>query len=232
MTLTFPGAEAFVEQIHALLRERYSAIPRHVTFSDEPAGDFGIAHTYYRSDGDLITFDEGRMPVLYVVAHELGHALSFNVSKLRGGNGFTNGLYDEFWAARGFPGTPLEAQQKALAANTAANPNGGYRLYPEENFADAFGAVNSYGQGTLITEFYGAYLDEPKMRAFYASLKGAFDMLTQDELDQIAARLAPLFLDVLNKLDSGFNTSMTKQHQRVAHGRDPFTDIAPIEEGH
>jgi hypothetical protein len=227
--LTYPGAEAFAEQVHEALRARYGAIPRIVAFSDEPAGDFGIAHFYYRSDGDLITFDEGRVPVLYVVAHELGHALSRNVTKLRGGDGFTNGLYDSFWKVRRFPGTPMQAQQAAIAKEAVA-VNSGYRFWPEENFADAFGAVNSYGQGTLITEQYGAYLDEPALRAFYASLEGVFDMLTQDELDQIKGVIAPMILDVLNKLDSGFNTTEVVQKRRVAHGKDPGTGVAPIQD--
>jgi hypothetical protein len=228
--LTFPGAQAFVDQVHADLRRRYSAIPRNIAFSDEPAGDFGIAHMYYRTTGDLITFDEGRVPVLYVVAHELGHALSANVTKLRGGNGFTNGLYDSFWGVRGYPGTPWEAQQRAIAAE-AVRLNSGYRSWPEENFADAFGAVNSYGQGSLITEGYGAYLDESALRAFYASLEGVFDMLTEEELAQIRATIAPMILDVLNKLDSGFNTTEVIHARRVAHGKDPGTGLAPIQEG-
>ena len=49
---------------------------------------------------------------------------------------YYDGLYEEFWVPRGFPGTPWDAQQHALSFAG----NGGYRYWPEENFADAFGA--------------------------------------------------------------------------------------------
>lgn len=232
--LTFPGAQEYVEAIHQELRRLYPAVPPCINYGDESAGDFGIAHFYgldqttARTDDFRETFDNDRIPVRYVVCHELGHALSLNATLLRGGNPFTNGLFDEFWAARGFPGTALEANDKAMAMEKVLL-NSGYRHWPEENFADAFGAVNSYGQGTLITETYGAYLNEPRLREFYASLKGAFEMLSDEDIDRIARAVATRVLpEVLGKLDAGFNTTLPVLLDRVAAG-DKHTGTAAID---
>src|SRR5687768_2523121 len=170
IALTFPGAASVVRAIHDEMQALYPGIPDLINIYDEPSGDFGIAH-FYGMDRDTaepydvrVSFDNTYIPARYVICHELGHALSFAVSLKRGGNGFTNGLFDEFWAVRGFPGTAWEGQLEAIRRESTA-VNGGYRYWVEENFADAFGAVNSYGQGTLITRT-DAYLDEPALRAF------------------------------------------------------------------
>jgi hypothetical protein len=212
--LTFPGAEDVVNRVYALLKDRYQAVPVDLSFGDEPSGDFGIAHAYF---DDYITFDDNHVPTLYVICHEVGHEIDYNVCKKRGGNGFTNGLYDEFWTVRGFPGTPWDGQNQAIALE-ATGVNKGYRYWVAENFADAFGAVNSFGQGTLITRT-DAYLDEDKLRAFYASLEGVDMAITDADVDRIATATALKILpDVLQKLNSGFNTSVTTFLDRLARG--------------
>jgi hypothetical protein len=228
--LTFPGAEDVVNRVYAQLKDRYPAVPADLAFGDEPSGDFGVAHAYFNN---YVTFDDNHVPALYVICHEVGHEIDYNVCKKRGGTGFTNGLYDEFWAVRNFTGTaagtPWDAQLRAIAHNTVANPNAGYRYWPAENFADAFGAVNSFGVGTLITEQYNAYLDEAKLRAFYASLEGVDMAITDADVDRIASAVALKILpDVLQKLNSGFNTSVTTFLDRLAHG-DKKVETAEID---
>jgi len=232
MPLTFPGAEAVVESIHQELRAAYPlAIPPCINFQNEPAGDFGIAHFYGLDRSTptvcdmLLTFDEDRIPARYVVCHELGHAISLNVTLKRGLDPFLSGLYQEFWEARSFastaaaPHTPLDAQNLAIQKDQEV-VNGGYRYWPEENFADAFGAVASgYGQGTLITNNYGAYLDENRLRTFYKSLEGLYAMLSDEEMTTLAMKVSNIILpELLKKIDSGFNNTLPILLNRLAHG--------------
>lgn len=235
MPLTFPGAEAWVESIHERLRNKYKGVPGCLNISDESAGDFGIAHFLgldsrtIRPDDYWLTFDNDRIPAEYVVAHEVGHSLSLNAQLARGGSNFDNGIYDGFWAARGFPGTPWEGQNEAIRLERVYGTNKGYQYWVEENFADAFGAVNTYGQGTLITRI-DAYLDEPKLRAFYATLEGLYSVSDEDIAKIVAGVTAAVLPHLLTKIDSMANLTMTVQHRRVAHGKDPFTGNPGIED--
>lgn len=225
--LSFPGATDVVAAIHAELRRTYRAVPPRLNVGDEPAGDFGIAHFYgldrltARDDDFRLTFDAGRIPSRYVVCHELGHALSLNVTLKRGGDPFTNGLFDEFWEARGFtraidaPRTPMEGQELAMRLDRESL-NGGYRFWPEEHFADAFGAINSYGQGTLITATYGAGLEEARLRDFFRSLGGLYmATLDQEDLRNIANYLLP---EIIGAIKAGFNETLPAVADRVVAG--------------
>ena len=177
MALTYPGADALVASVFAYLKNLYPAMPREYVVSDEPAGDFGIAHCFGLDDqgNAVMSFDSDRVPQWYTVAHEFGHALEYNVNLQRGNtNPFDNGLYDEFWAARGFPGTPMEYQLKAISLSG----NTGYGYYPREMFADTFGVVNSL-YGFPITNQLGIWLDQDKMRTFYKALGD--DMFTDED---------------------------------------------------
>jgi len=233
--LTFPGAQEAVLAVQAEIRQKCRAVPPKINYADEPAGDFGIAHFYGLDistalDSDFReTFDAGRIPQRYVIIHELGHALSANVSLYRGGDGFTNGLYNEFWRVRGFPGTPWEAQLKAIELTNTQGDAAGYKWWPEENFADAFGAVYSYGQGTLITRT-DAYLNEPALRAFYSQLRGKYmATLDSEDVQNVAKAVANFLLpEILGKLDAGFNTTLTTVADRLAAG-DKHTATAAID---
>lgn len=175
--LTYPGAQMYVEGLFYGLRLEY-ALPNAIDTHDEPAGDFGIAHFHGIINGrGQLTFDNDRIPLRYTVTHECGHMLSSWATAKRGGDPFTNGLYDEFWAARGFPGTPMDSQLRALAAERIVL-NSGYRYWPEEMFADTFGVVNT-PFGFPITDQYGIWLDQDALRAFYKSLGEGDDMFTE-----------------------------------------------------
>lgn len=178
--LTYPGAQARVDRIYSELKAEY-AIPECYTVQDEPQGDFGIAHFWGLKNGcGSISFDSGYLPQEYTIRHEIGHALSALWNE--GSN--AGPMHERFWIARGFneaPNAPHTAWQAQLLAiqKDKESPNGGYRYWPEEAFADTFGVVNT-PYGFPITEGYGVWLDQAKMREFYRSL----GMATDDQVYQ------------------------------------------------
>jgi hypothetical protein len=162
--LTYAGAEQYVQQIFANLKTEY-ALPDCLVTTDEPSGDFGIAHFWGLRNGCAsFTFDDNRIPTRYTISHEIGHSLS----AMWNGGDSAGPMHEAWWKARGFTGTALEAQQHAIALEAQAI-NSGYRYWPEECFADTFGVVTT-PYGFPITEQYGIYLDQDRMRAFYKSL--------------------------------------------------------------
>jgi hypothetical protein len=178
-------------------------MPRGFITNDEPSGDFGIAHfNGLNSEGYArFTFDNHQVPTRYVVLHEIGHAVSAEIARRRDMNNWPSGLYDEYWAARNFPGRAWEAQLRAIELEKQCL-NCGYRYWPEESFADTFGAVNSWGQGALITHFYDTYLDEGAMRAFYKNLQPTLGG------DDLAAD--PVIVAKLDALISAINANTDK----------------------
>lgn len=175
MTLSYAGAQDFVNRIYFELRQEYR-IPECFVSNDESAGDFGIAHFHGLTlDGCAnLTFDNDRIPREYTVKHEIGHALS---SMWNGGSS-AGPMHEAFWVARGFaeaaktnpaiPATAWEAQLLAIQKEQVLE-NSGYRFWPEEAFADTFGVVNTQ-YAFPITEQYGIWLDQAKMRDFYRAL--------------------------------------------------------------
>lgn len=233
MTLSYPGAQEFVTAIWYELRGAGYPLPKGFIANDEPSGDFGIAHTWGLSNGLAnFTFDAGRIPNRYTVVHEIGHAISAEWARRRDIDQWSGGMYDAFWAARNFPGTAWQAQLNAIEVSKTSEAKG-WRLWPEESFADCFAcSATGYGEGSQITEGYGVHLDVEAMRHFYKNLEDNM-AITDDDISRIADAVIAKFnagpaKDLASKLDSGFNVTLTTIADRLAAG-DKHTATEPVD---
>lgn len=164
-------ADDYIRAVHAEISGKYPAVPKILHLSDEPAGDFGIAHFYglSRDDGGaILSFDSGYQPGRRTVIHELGHAVH-----AVGGEEFLR----RYWVVRGFPLSIEDANAEALRLQNEGQAFASWSRWPMESFAEDFACL----EGTFgpITHDWGVPLG-PRLgsvRALFASFRPA----TQEE---------------------------------------------------
>lgn len=186
-------ADEWIVQIHQRLVSLVPAVPNAVFLTDEPNGDFGIAHYYGISYDDRVayrgttedgiahmSFDSGYQPAEQTVVHEFGHAIDDN----------TDGVPDawrvgpvrrQFWAVRGLPGTPEDSDARARELANQGHQYDSWRHWAVEIFAECFAACYaSYGD-IERTQNYGVPLDKSKMRAFFEGLRS--NITKEEDMD-------------------------------------------------
>ena len=232
-------ADAMVREMHGALLPLYP-IPPCLEISDEPAGDFGIAHFYgVRADGcGVMTFDEGYLPSRHTVAHELGHGLHAYVQRFLDADPYgPGGVLFRFWSACGFTVTVGAATSQAAALEAAGEAYQGWRRRPSEIIAElfAFAVLGDY----LLTETYGAdpWVLRDRALAFFAAEKGD-DMARLDPADmaelkahldkRVALAEQHLAVEIVGAIKSGFNVTLPTLLNRLAAG-DKDVGTAPID---
>lgn len=222
-------ADTMVLEIHRELVPLYP-IPPCLEISDEPAGDFGIAHFYgVRPDGcgiltgwGIVSFDVGYLPTRHTVVHELGHGLHAYVQRF-----ISPEVAHAFWAACGFTTSIVDAVAISNRFADAGYAYTAWQYAPNEVLADVFAFV-VLGD-FLMVETYGvdpATLRE-RARAFFQAYKEG-EMARLDPADMaelkahIDARIARaeqnLTVEIVGALKSGFDVTLPTLLNRHAAG--------------
>lgn len=225
-------ADATVLAIRDELRASGFKVSKCLVIQDDPQGDFGIAwYTGIVNGCAQMRYDVGYLPTKHTVVHEFGHDMH---SKWQ-----SSDILPLFWETVGFP----VAMGQAITGDSQYQR---WRRTPGEILADLF-AWTVLGDW-VQTEMFGVPLTDAlrfKLQAFFRGFKEEEDMaLTDDDkawlVDRIAesenrvkARLATAEVDILrevtNKLESGFNTTVSEYIDRHTAG-DKKVATAPIDQ--
>jgi hypothetical protein len=154
-------ADGFVRGIHARLAGTFAAMPPCLILEDEPNTDWPIAHFLAIEDSCArLTFDAESTPAVWVVAHELGHALH----AYAGGSPRVELANDEvlagYWRAAGYTASLADAIAVAEQVQNERGPIAAHPLYPVEHLADAFALVTFDGFGDAAFGYFGAPTEE------------------------------------------------------------------------
>lgn len=226
-------AADFVRAVHQRLVADYPAIPDAIALMDESAHDYGIAHflgidremfvregfAYYGQTLDgiaVLTFDAGRVPAEWVVAHELGHAMHENCGGTPNSLSANDSVLIAYWRAMGYT-TPLA---EAVAFIEAQNDYfATHKWNPVEHFADAFAFVTANAFGSADFYRWGGGITAAKreeLRAFFASLRSVQteeDEMTPEEFERRwlemyrKVQVSDTF-DALKKVDADLATDL------------------------
>lgn len=222
-------AQDYLDKLKALGYE----YPDCINFTDEPSGDFGIAHAS-GSDANgcyWVSFDDAYLPSVHTIIHELGHVFQF----------YHPGLLEQFWSTVGFAISIDGANAQAETYAQQGMSFGSWQCWAVETFADFF--AWTYLDDAVHTQTWGIPLTEElraTLSAFFTSWKGTVDELTSQDIATLTdlvskivdARVATaevnILREVMTKIDSGFNTTNVAQFRRAMRGHDP--DVAGNDE--
>lgn len=208
--------------IYESLQAQGVNLPECIVFSDEPSGDFGIAHASWWNDCAYVSFDDAYQPSEHTLYHELGHILNFYPPNRDAG------ILEAFWAEVGFTVTIDGANEQAEWHNSRGEAWAAWQCYAVETFADFFAWTFLGDRVSAMT--WGVQLTQElrnKLLNFFKNWKGNDAVaLTAADIETIAtivgARVAAaevnILREILLKLDSGFNTTLPVLLNRLASG--------------
>jgi len=202
-------ADDFIYSEWEYLKTIYPAMVQCINLSDEPSGDFGIAHAWWGEGHKCeayLSFDRDRVPKAKTVRHELAHLLTWNASPPNP-NGYgwpiTEEILESFWVARGFPGTAAESDARAKELARQGLMYESWRHWALECFAECFAACNTTNDDPDYykyekTQDYGMPLTDEKratMIGWFKTLEkyGEEDM-TQEEFDAMFLEATKKFI--------------------------------------
>ena len=228
-------ANEYVLGIRDELRAAGFHVSQCVNIGDDPQGDFGIAWYSGIIDGCAqMRYDVGYLPSKHTVVHEFGHDMH---SKWQGSDSLPL-----FWARMGIPYSYEEAFQQGAGGSQYER----WRHTPSEILAEMFAwtVLGDYVQtatfGIQLTPFLRADLtalfrtfrdEEESMALTEADKADIAAMIAASEArlkQRIATGEVDILREVLGKLESGFNTTVSTFLDRQSAG-DKKVATAPID---
>ena len=228
-------ADTYVRGLYAELAPVYPLPKCLKILTDDVLNNFGIAWCFgLDADGcGLLSFDEGYLPTKHTVLHEFGHLVHAYVQRF-----IKWDVVNDFWLAMGFT-TSLEgatAESNRLAALGQQYP--AWQHNPSEVFADCF-AYAILGDWTQ-TQTFGATDIRLRADTFFRELKEEDMALTESDKafiqdtvqtavnSRVGTAEVNILREVLGKLNSGFNTTVSTFIDRQSAG-DKKVATAPVD---
>lgn len=211
-----------IAAVHDRLAPLYPAIPRCYSWAPDRPDDYAWA-TWREMTPDrcaVLTFDVHWEWPLWVVAHELAHAMHANAGGWPRDLRLDDPVLPRFWEAAGF--TTSWPDAFAYAMRTRRHDD-----FPGEHFADAFAYLTYRGFGGCLPQLYGGKWDDAtlaRLDAFYRSLRPEVNEVTEEQVRE-------LLKGYVSKAEHedykrALQQQMDEQLAKVQHGHTATTTVS------
>lgn len=200
----------------ALVAEGYP-LPDCLVVSDEPSGDFGIAHASFHNDCAYMSFDDAYEPTQHTILHEIGHVFQFA----------NPDILEAFWGTAGISTTIVTSNAIAKQLQDEGQAYQSWRHWAVEIFADFFAwhILNDWVQIQTYNVRLSAEL-RASLTELFSNWSSELARLDSDDLQNIATMIdarvraaeTNILKEIVGALKSGFNETLPALLNRLAAG--------------